>query len=128
MKRTLVAVAIAAFVAGCAVTQPVPPTLDLPTGTATDAQNALLERWWTAFDDPVLNALVDEALANNLDLMVTLARIEAARSQVLLSQSNLIPDINLLTHANPSRISAATSPPQPPRSRRAAAGSAGAAP
>ena len=45
MKRTLIAIAVAALVAGCAVTQPVPPTLDLPPATATDAQNALLERW-----------------------------------------------------------------------------------
>jgi len=114
MKRTLTAIAVAAFAAGCAVTQPVPPTLDLPPATATDAQNALLERWWTAFDDPVLNALVDEALANNLDLMVTLARIDAARSQVLLAQSNLVPSVNLLANANRNRISGATSPPQPP--------------
>jgi outer membrane protein, multidrug efflux system len=113
MKRTLAAIAAAALVAGCAVTQPAPPTLDLPPATATDAQNALLERWWTAFDDPVLNALVDEALANNLDLAASLARIEAARSQVLLAQSYLAPSVNLLGNANRSRISANTSPPLP---------------
>jgi multidrug efflux system outer membrane protein len=113
MKRTLVALAVAAVVAGCAVTQPIPPTLDLPTGTATAEQNALLEHWWTAFDDPVLNALVDEALANNLDLKVALARIEAARSQVTLAQSNLVPSVNLYANGNRSRISAVTAPPLP---------------
>ena len=55
------------------------------------AQNELLEHWWTAFNDPVLNALVDEAFANNLDLRITLARIQAARSQVLLAQVDLVP-------------------------------------
>ena len=74
---------------------PTPPQLDLPAPTATAEQNALLARWWTAFDDPVLTALIDEAFANNLDLQVALARIEAARADVLLAQSNLAPSINL---------------------------------
>ena len=45
-----------------------PPKHDLPPGSATAAQNELLEHWWTAFNDPVLTALIDEAFANNLDL------------------------------------------------------------
>ena len=77
------------------------------------AQNELLEHWWTAFNDPVLTALINEAFANNLDLRVTLARIEAARSQVLLAQSYLAPSIDLAANAGRSRISANTSPPLP---------------
>jgi len=43
------------------------------------AEGALpLEHWWTTFDEPALNALVDEALANNLDLQAAVARIEVA--------------------------------------------------
>ena len=113
MRRLAAALAAAALAAGCAVTQPAPPQLDLPAGTATPAQNALLERWWTAFDDPALTALVDEALANNLDLKASLARIEAARAQVLLAQSNLAPDINARLDPARSRISSVTSPPLP---------------
>jgi len=44
---------------------------------------------------------------------VTLARIEAARSQVLLAQSNLIPGVDLAANGGRSRISAVTSPPLP---------------
>lgn len=113
MNRTLISLLVAAIVAGCAVTQPVTPKLDLPPGSATAAQNELLERWWTAFDDPVLNALVEEAFANNLDLKLALARIEAARSQVLLAQSNLMPAVDLVGNGSRSRISATTSPPLP---------------
>jgi hypothetical protein len=87
MYRTLISLAVVAALAGCAVTQPIPPKYDLPAPSATAAQNALLEHWWTAFDDPVLTALVEEALANNWDLRIALARIDAARSQVLLAQS-----------------------------------------
>jgi len=114
MTRTLLAALVAATFAGCAVVQPVPPKLDLPPGSSTAAQNELLEHWWTAFEDPVLTALVDEAFANNLDLRAALARIEAARSQVLLAQSYLIPSVDLAGNGGRSRISAKTSPPLPP--------------
>jgi multidrug efflux system outer membrane protein len=100
--------------AGCAVTQPVIPKYELPPGQATAAQNALLERWWTAFNDPVLTALVDEAFAQNWDIRQALARIDAARSQVLLAQSYLAPSIDLAANANRNRISGNTSPVQPP--------------
>ncbi len=113
MTRTLISLLVAATLAGCAVTQPVPPKLDLPTGAATAAQNELLTHWWTAFNDPVLDALVAEALANNLDIKSALARVEAARSQVTLAQSYLMPSVDLGVNANRSRISANTSPPLP---------------
>jgi len=112
LKRA-VAIAIAVTLAGCAVTQPVPPKYDLPPGSATAAENAALEHYWTLFDDPVLDKLVDEALANNLDLKASLARIEAARANVLLAQSYLAPDINLNVDAGRNRISSVASPPLP---------------
>jgi outer membrane protein TolC len=106
LKRAA-AIAIAVTLAGCAVTQPLPPKYDLPPGSATAAENAALEHYWTLFDDPVLDQLVDEALANNLDLRASLARIEAARANVLLAQSYLAPDINLYVDAGRNRISSA---------------------
>lgn len=113
MNRTLVALAVAAFISGCAVVQPAPPKLDLPAGTATPAQEVILQSWWTAFDDPVLNKLIEEAFAQNYDLRASLARIEAARSQVLLAQSDLAPDINLRVDPYRSRITGVGSQPLP---------------
>jgi len=114
MTRRLLPLLVAAVVAGCAVTQPVPPKYDLPAGQATAAQNELLQHWWTAFNDPVLTALIEEALANNWDLKQALARIDAARASVLLAQSNLIPAVDLNANANRSRFSGSTNPPLPP--------------
>ena len=114
ISRPALALAGALIVAGCAVTQPIPPKYDLPPGSATAAQNEALRQYWTLFNDPVLDQLVAEALANNLDLKASLARIEAARASVLLAQSYLAPDINLNVNAGRSRISAVTSPPLPP--------------
>ena len=112
--RRIVAIAIAAMLAGCAVTQPIAPKYDLPPGSATAAENAALEHYWTLFDDPVLDKLVAEALANNLDLKASLARIEAARANVLLADSYLLPNVDLNVDAGRNRVSAATSPPLPP--------------
>ena len=112
MHKPLLAALLAAGLAGCAVNQPAPPQLDLPAATATAAQSALLEQWWTAFDDPVLTALIDEALANNLDLRAALARIEAARALLLFSQSNLYPSVNLRAGAARSRDSQSTTQAQ----------------
>ncbi len=105
MRRSLLVLAAAIMLAGCAVNQPAPPQLDLPASTATAADNALLAHWWTAFDDPVLTALVDEAAANNLELSVALARIEGARALLLLAQSNLYPNVFLNAGAARSRQS-----------------------
>jgi multidrug efflux system outer membrane protein len=114
MNRCLFHVVAALLLAGCAVTQPLPPKVDLPPGSASAAQNEALESYWKFFDDPVLNQLVDEALANNLDLKSSLARIQAARAQVLNAQSYLWPDINLRVDGARSRISGVSSTPLPP--------------
>ena len=64
ISRPALALAGALIVAGCAVTQPIPPRYDLPPGSATTAQNEALRQYWTLFNDPVLDQLVEEALAN----------------------------------------------------------------
>ena len=57
----------------------------------------------------MLTALIDEANANNLDLRGALARIEAARALLLLSQSYLYPGMDLRGGAARSRSSQSTS-------------------
>jgi len=100
MRKTFLAAAFALSVAGCTTTPTAPPELDLPPPTLSDATAAVLPRWWTAFGDPRLDALIDEALANNLDLRAALARIEQARARVTLSQADLFPTADLSVGAN----------------------------
>src|SRR5437868_11526131 len=85
--------------AGCTTTPTAPPKLDVPAGNAA-ADEVQLARWWTTFGDATLGGYEDEALANNLDLAAAMARIETARSQVLLAQSALYPSVNLATGAS----------------------------
>ena len=101
MRKSAIALALVAFiVAGCTTTPTAPPALDLPAGTGVDPA---LERWWTAFNDPTLTALVDEALANNLDLHAAIARIDLARAQVKLAQKDLYPTVDLGVGAKRSK-------------------------
>jgi len=52
------------------------------------------DAWWTAFDDPVLNALVEDALADNLDIAEAAARVAQAAAQARVARSALFPGIN----------------------------------
>ena len=49
MRKAFILLAVAASLAGCAVTQPKPPQLDLPPPSADSASPAALSHWWTAF-------------------------------------------------------------------------------
>ena len=50
-----------------------------------------LQGWWTVFKDPVLNRLIDQAYAQNLDLRTAGTRILAARAQRNIAAGNLFP-------------------------------------
>lgn len=60
----------------------------------SEPQAKVEQQWWTRFDDPALNALVGEALANNKTLAIAQARVEEARASRLGAQSTLLPQIN----------------------------------
>jgi outer membrane protein, multidrug efflux system len=102
MRRTITVFVLAAALAACSTTPTAPPQLDLPQGTENDPA---LERWWIAFNDPTLDRLVDEALADNLDLRAAISRVDSARAQVTLAQGDLYPKVNLGVDTSRSRFS-----------------------
>ena len=51
-------------------------------------------RWWTAFQDPALDALLDEALVGSLDLVEASARLRAAEAQARTAGAGLLPTVN----------------------------------
>jgi multidrug efflux system outer membrane protein len=80
------AAAAAATLAGCAVgpnyTRPETP-VDAHFANAGEPgleNEDTVERYWTGFADPLLDSLVDEALAHNKDLGVAAANLQAARA------------------------------------------------
>ncbi|HQR57159.1 MAG TPA: hypothetical protein PLW72_14325, partial [Burkholderiaceae bacterium] len=96
---TVAGVAVAAL-AGCAlkappsredvVTQSLPVFDVKKTWAATAGTSGpVADRWLSSFNDPQLDALVQEALVFNPDLMVTAARVEQAAGYVRLSGATL---------------------------------------
>jgi multidrug efflux system outer membrane protein len=98
---------MAALLAACAGISPSSerPQLDLPALSAPAPTG--LDRWWTAFGDPQLDALVTEALGRNLDLRVAAARVDEARGAVRLARSSLVPAVDLQEQSSRSRRSSA---------------------
>lgn len=95
--RPLAVVATLA-VAACASTRDVdtrlPAAYEAPAATAAP-DPALLDAWWTAFGDPQLNALVDQALAASPDARTAAARLREARAVRAGALTAFLPQGNL---------------------------------
>ncbi|MFC3213919.1 efflux transporter outer membrane subunit [Novosphingobium panipatense] len=71
------------------------------------------QRWWTAYGDPQLDALVDEAVAASPDLATALARIRQAQGILESSRSSLLPQVGARGSASVEKQSYNNgSPPQ----------------
>jgi NodT family efflux transporter outer membrane factor (OMF) lipoprotein len=62
-------------------------------------------RWWSLFADPVLDRLVEQALARNTDLRVAAANLRRARAVLRETRSGLFPSAELSASATYSRQS-----------------------
>jgi outer membrane protein, multidrug efflux system len=60
---------------------------------AAAAPSTDLAGWWHAFGDQTLDAIVDQALAENLDLKTVAARVREARAARVIAASGLYPSI-----------------------------------
>ncbi len=65
--------------------------------------------WWTRFNDPVLTAMIQDALKYNQDLAQSLARIDSAAAQVGVATSALFPQL----HGSASAMAQSTSEKAP---------------
>ncbi len=75
----------------------VPTSLSAGKAAIQPADAAALDwlQWWKSFQDPVLDALVQEAASNNQDLALASARITEARATLSQNQANLYPSVDL---------------------------------
>jgi NodT family efflux transporter outer membrane factor (OMF) lipoprotein len=91
-------------IAACTV---VGPDYEAPTETlqplhgadAVEARPAAaapaLDSWWTGFNDPVLSRIVQQTLAQNLDLAASIARVEQSRAVAKAAGAKLLPTADL---------------------------------
>jgi multidrug efflux system outer membrane protein len=75
------------------------PQVDPPpkyrfAGDQTPSESLADAPWWQIFDDPVLQALIRDAIARNLDLRAAVARVEIARAQAGVAKSYFYPQID----------------------------------
>ncbi len=112
MIRPLMLATSALALSACAVG----PTYMSPE-TAAPAQGALLEQgkspaftgdqppgeWWSLFDDPTLDALVEQALIANTDLRVAAANLRQARAVLQESRAGRLPTTNIGASAGYAR-------------------------
>lgn len=60
--------------------------------------------WWAAFQDPALQALIAEAVANNYDVQIAAARIEQSRAQLGVARSEAYPQLNYTANVGGQRV------------------------
>ena len=107
MRGVLVAGAAAAMLAGCSID---PPDPSLPAA-ATALPDRYAEagdvagryepvEWWQSYEDPVLDVLVDRALAANLDIEEAVARIEEVEARYDRERAALFPQVSAGLEAN----------------------------
>jgi len=67
--------------------------------TTVSSENADLSAWWKQFNDPILTALVDRALADSPTLSLATSRVRAARLQEIQTGAAEYPSISATGNA-----------------------------
>jgi NodT family efflux transporter outer membrane factor (OMF) lipoprotein len=63
--------------------------------SVTTAARVEVIEWWTTFDDPILDSLVERAVESNLDLRLATSRIRQARAVRGVVSSPLYPNVDV---------------------------------
>jgi multidrug efflux system outer membrane protein len=115
--RPVVALAALLLMPACAVgPKYVPPSPEMPAqwreapAQSTAIDQTTLERWWTAFQDPVLDDLVARTIGGNLDLKIAAARVREARAARGIAASAALPQVDVNAQAARSERSDAVPP------------------
>jgi len=91
------------------------PELAPPTtyrgAPAAGAESLADMPWWQVFDDPELQGLLRDAVANNLDLRLAVSRVQEARAIAGVAKSFLYPDISLSAGYTGNQASRNSQPP-----------------
>ena len=106
---TLSALALSACAAGPDYVRPSPltPTSSGPFLSAANpafAPAPVPADWWRLYNDPVLDGLVQQALAANTDVRVAVARIERARAALRGARADRLPQTSIGAGATYGRL------------------------
>jgi len=99
LRRSLV-VPILVLLGACSAVGPdyVEPEIAVPDAwhmrivqQVEQGPEAPLQTWWTVFDDPVLDQLIERARSGNLDLQTAAARVRASRAALAVASGARLP-------------------------------------
>ena len=98
--QTASGISLAMILSGCAIPHKADPSLTLAAGGQVMSAAETAERydingdWWQVYQSPQLNALVNQALANNADLRQAAINVNKALYQANILGANLVPAFN----------------------------------
>ncbi len=89
-----------------------PPCVSLPEvynenepEKTEEIEDENLNHWWTTFNDPFLDYLIDLALAQNYDYKIALERVYQARFLYWVQFTQILPELDAVSYASRSRES-----------------------
>lgn len=103
LRQTMLAISLLTLLTGCTTVGPDyrPPTLDVPANwieadtIMSDSDHNDLRTWWRAFQDPLLDHLVEQTLSHNKDLDIALVRLRQARAEREQIVAAAMPEISV---------------------------------
>ena len=100
----------AATIAGCAMGPDYKrPEIATPAvyrfESGANADSVADAGWWQVYQDPALQALIREGLANNLDVRIAAARVDQARAVVGSTRMQQLPQVAVTAQATRQRTS-----------------------
>ena len=115
MHGRLLACTIATLLGACAVGPDyVRPKVDAPSAfrfEPTQVSATVDTAWWKRFDDPVLDAHITEALANNMNVKVAVASVEQAAGVFTQTRSQFFPQVGYSASGERARTTEAGANP-----------------
>jgi multidrug efflux system outer membrane protein len=109
MRKLVVLIIALTTITGCTVGPDyVRPELDTPEDwrfRIEDASGTVNTQWWEQFNDPVLDALINQALLNNKDVRIAAARVEEFAARVDITRAGFYPQIGYDGSASRGSIS-----------------------
>src|SRR5262245_32812837 len=121
MNKRLLIVATALALSACATESTVQAPASVttvgelaPSTSAAVRADLSIDRWWTLFGDPMLDRLVEEALARNADLEKAVARVREAQATLDEVRATQSPTLDLNYSSQRSKLSEVSVTPIPP--------------
>jgi NodT family efflux transporter outer membrane factor (OMF) lipoprotein len=95
MKKFFVAISLPIMLSSCAPLQSFLVEKEALHEAEVELPKRSFNRWWEAFNDPIMNLMADSLLNQNLDIQIAQTRIAEARGILKTSESNWFPSFDL---------------------------------